>query len=164
MGTRQYNERITKLITEGPGKNYPSSDFLKLEDTAPGFMRGTKGYTSNELESALKKSDAKEMDEIQSRAAEASDESKGFLSKVLPTYKAGANKDFNKAVADFKKIPQEVRDEAAYDQSGHKKGGRISAKYMSFSKTGKPAGMKPVTKMARGGGIEQRGKTKGRFV
>lgn len=44
------------------------------------------------------------------------------------------------------------------------KGGSISAKYMSFSKTGKPAGMKPVTKMARGGGIESRGKTKGRFV
>ena len=45
-----------------------------------------------------------------------------------------------------------------------KKGGRISAKYMSFSKTGKPAGMKPVTKTARGGGIESKGKTKGRMV
>ena len=42
--------------------------------------------------------------------------------------------------------------------------GGVTAKYMSFTKTGKPDGMKPVTKMARGGGIEQRGKTKGRFA
>ena len=150
MVTRQYNERANKIVTEGPGKNYPSSDFLKLEDTAPGFMRGTKGYTSDQIESALKKSDAKEMDKIRSRAAEASDESKGFLSKILPTYKAGSNKDFNKAVADFKKIPQAVRDEAAYDQSGHKKGGAIKA----YAKGGS----------IRGGGIESRGKTKGRMV
>lgn len=145
MPTRQYNERANKIVIEGSGKNFPSSDFLKLEDTAPGFMRGTKGYTSDQIERALKKSDAKEMDEIRGRAVEASDESRGLLSKVLPTYRAGANKDFNRAIKDFKKIPQEVRDEAAYDQSGHKKGGTIK-------------------KMARGGGIESRGKTKGRFV
>ncbi len=56
----------------------------------------------------------------------------------------------------------------------YKKGGKVnSAKYMSFSKTGKPDGMKSVTKMASGGsvskaskrgdGIAQRGKTKGRM-
>jgi len=46
------------------------------------------------------------------------------------------------------------------------KGG--AAKYMSFGETGKPAGMKPVTKMASGGsfrssanGIASKGKTKG---
>jgi len=54
-----------------------------------------------------------------------------------------------------------------------KKGGAVkdtSAKYMSFSKTGKPAGMKKVTKMASGGtassrgdGIAQRGKTRGKM-
>jgi hypothetical protein len=51
-----------------------------------------------------------------------------------------------------------------------KKGGKVNAKYMSFSKAGKPAGMKSVTKMASGGsassrgdGIAQRGKTKGRM-
>ena len=45
------------------------------------------------------------------------------------------------------------------------------AKYMSFTKTGKPDGMKPVTKMASGGsassradGIAQRGKTKGKQI
>ena len=42
--------------------------------------------------------------------------------------------------------------------------GGVTAKYMSFTKTGKPDGMKPVTKMTRGGGIESRGKAKGRFV
>ena len=62
--------------------------------------------------------------------------------------------------------------EAAYNANvtseGMKKGGKVkSAKYMSFSKTGKPAGMKNVTKMANGGyvkaadGIAQRGKTRG---
>ena len=51
-----------------------------------------------------------------------------------------------------------------FAKGGSIRGGNISAKYMSFSKTGKPAGMKPVTKMARGGGIESRGKTKGRMV
>jgi len=52
-----------------------------------------------------------------------------------------------------------------------KKGG-MTAKFMSFSKAGKPAGMKPVTKMASGGvtasrradGIAQRGKTRGKMV
>ena len=55
--------------------------------------------------------------------------------------------------------------------SDMKQGGTVkSAKYMSFSKTGKPAGMKPVKKMASGGsaskrgdGIAQRGKTKGKM-
>ena len=56
----------------------------------------------------------------------------------------------------------------------YKKGGKVAdAKYKSFSKTGKPAGMKSITKMASGGsvskassrgdGIAQRGKTKGRM-
>jgi hypothetical protein len=56
--------------------------------------------------------------------------------------------------------------------SAMKKGGAVkSAKFMSFSKKGKPAGMKPVTKMASGGttassradGIAQRGKTRGKI-
>jgi hypothetical protein len=56
--------------------------------------------------------------------------------------------------------------------SAMKKGGAVkSAKFMSFSKKGKPAGMKSVTKMASGGttasgradGIAQRGKTRGKM-
>lgn len=61
---------------------------------------------------------------------------------------------------EFENVPTET----LTNEEGKKKGGRISAKYMSFSKTGKPARMKPVTKTARGGGIESKGKTKGRFV
>jgi len=156
MGTRQYNERANKLVMEGAGKNHRSSDFLKIEDTAPGFMKGTKGYTSDQIESALKKADAKEMDSIRKRAVEAADESRGFLSKISPTYKANANKDFSQAVKDFKKIPQEVRDEAAYDQSGHKKGGAI--KKMARGGAVKSSASK------RADGIAQRGKTKGRMV
>ena len=56
--------------------------------------------------------------------------------------------------------------------SAMKKGGAVkSAKFMSFSKKGKPAGMKNVTKRASGGttassradGIAQRGKTRGKM-
>ena len=56
--------------------------------------------------------------------------------------------------------------------TGMKKGGKVAeAKYMSFTDSGKPAGMKPV-KMASGGGvfrssangIAQRGKTKGKMI
>jgi hypothetical protein len=63
-------------------------------------------------------------------------------------------------------------EELTSGKSAMKKGGAVkSAKFMSFSKTGKPAGMKPVTKMASGGttassradGIAQRGKTRGKI-
>ena len=65
--------------------------------------------------------------------------------------------------------------EKAYNESltteNKKKGGSIkSAKFMSFSKTGKPAGMKSVTKMASGGSASSRadgcctkGKTRGKM-
>jgi hypothetical protein len=58
------------------------------------------------------------------------------------------------------------------DSEAMKRGGSVkTAKYMSFSKTGKPAGMKSVTKMASGGvtasrrgdGIAQKGKTRGKM-
>jgi hypothetical protein len=57
---------------------------------------------------------------------------------------------------------------AEYDKVVGKKKGGMAAKFMSFSKAGKPAGMKPVTKMASGGsassradGIAVKGKTRG---
>jgi hypothetical protein len=59
--------------------------------------------------------------------------------------------------------------EAAYNKVVGKKKGGITAKYMSFTKTGKPAGMRNV--MASGGsvssradGIAQQGKTRGKMV
>jgi hypothetical protein len=56
------------------------------------------------------------------------------------------------------------------DEENMKRGG-MTSKFMSFSKKGKPAGMKPVTKMASGGsfrasanGIATKGKTRGKMV
>ena len=106
---------------------------------------------------------------------------------ALGSYKAGRNAGFG-----FKPKPEDAKEamdlrgasvgqrdkflgdyerfEEVNDPKGFKKGGKVKAKYMSFSKTGKPAGMKSVTKMASGGsassradGIAQRGKTKGRM-
>jgi hypothetical protein len=62
-------------------------------------------------------------------------------------------------------------EELTSGKSAMKKGGMAkSAKFMSFSKKGKPAGMKPVTKMASGGsassradGIAVKGKTRGKM-
>lgn len=81
----------------------------------------------------------------------------------------GVQKPANFGVIDEAK--QDVKDAAdrkKISDMGHKKGGMI-AKYQSFSKTGKPASMKKVTKMANGGfvraadGIAQRGKTRGKM-
>ena len=68
-----------------------------------------------------------------------------MLSKISTTYKAGADKDFKRAIADFKKVPQEVRDAEAYKHAGYKKGGSVSAS-------------------KRADGIAQRGKTKGKVL
>jgi len=65
--------------------------------------------------------------------------------------------------------------EKAYNESlttENKAKGGMTAKYMSFSKTGKPAGMKSATKMASGGmtassradGCCTKGKTRGKMV
>jgi hypothetical protein len=76
---------------------------------------------------------------------------------------------------------QEAKDSAdakkqdkAYNESlttENKAKGGMTAKFMSFSKTGKPAGMKKVTKMASGGtassradGCAAKGKTRGKMV
>jgi len=81
------------------------------------------------------------MEDARRRAEEAANARNDVFSRILPTYRSGADKDFNRAIADFKKIPQKVRDKAAYDQAGYKKGGKV-----------------------RGHGCETKGKTKGKFV
>jgi len=76
-----------------------------------------------------------------------------------------------KEVAFMKKkgAPAAMMKHEKAEMMGMKKGG--AAKYMSFTDTGKPAGMKPVKKMAAGGsassradGIAQKGKTKGKLL
>jgi hypothetical protein len=86
------------------------------------------------------------MEDARKRAEEAANAGNDFLSKISTTYKAGADKDFKRAIADFKKVPQEVRDAEAYQHAGYKKGGSVSSA------------------SARADGCAQRGKTKGRMV
>jgi hypothetical protein len=79
----------------------------------------------------------------------------------------------NEAIQEAKDRAAAKLQEAAYNNAmpnPYKKGGNVkSEKYMSFSKTGKPAGMKSVKKMSAGGftkaadGIAQRGKTRGKM-
>ena len=57
---------------------------------------------------------------------------------------------------------QRIANQEKAEAAKMKKGGSTN-KYMKFSDTGTPMGMAPV-KMARGGGIEQRGKTRGKIV
>ena len=118
---------------EQQGIDHPLMEGKKLDMSRDELRSFTKAMADPKFKDMMEKS--------RSRAVEASDESQGFLSKILPTYKAGANKDFKRAIADFKNIPEYARDKEAYNNAGYKKGGSI-----------------------RGGGIESRGKTKGRFV
>jgi DNA-directed RNA polymerase beta' subunit len=63
---------------------------------------------------------------------------------------------------------EKANNEKMYNASSKMAKGGVTAKYMSFTKTGKPAGMRNV--MAKGGsassradGIAQRGKTRGKM-
>ena len=76
-----------------------------------------------------------------------------------------ARREYSGRYEDGTRLPSEEN----YKGDGMKKGG-MTAKFMSFSKKGKPAGMKPVTKMASGGsfrasanGIATKGKTRGKM-
>ena len=92
-------------------------------------------------------SNDKKMQDARKRASEALDAKKDFMSRISPTYAAGAEKDFKRALEDFTKVPQTARAKAAYDEAGYKKGGSVKS---SASK--------------RADGIAQRGKTKGRML
>jgi hypothetical protein len=81
-----------------------------------------------------------------------------------------AEKAYSKSLTTTEYAPEkkDPRD-AVRGQKGYAKGG-MAAKFMSFSKKGKPAGMKTVAKMASGGsaskradGIATKGKTRGKM-
>lgn len=84
------------------------------------------------------------MEDARRRAEEAANASNDVISKVSTTYKAGADKDFKRAIKDFEKVPQAVRDAEAYKYAGYKKGGMTASK--------------------RADGIAERGKTRGTIV
>ena len=75
---------------------------------------------------------------------------------------------------DAKDSADAKKQDKAYNESlttENKAKGGMTAKFMSFSKKGKPAGMKSVTKMASGGsassradGCAAKGKTRGKMV
>ena len=76
---------------------------------------------------------------------------------------------------DAKDAADRKKQDKAYNESlttENKAKGGMTAKFMSFSKKGKPAGMKSVTKMASGGmtassradGCATKGKTRGKMV
>jgi hypothetical protein len=90
----------------------------------------------------------------------------GPTAKELQKYEDKQNEGIY--TAEKGKPPQDVDSASAPVKKA--KGG-MTAKYMSFSKTGKPAGMKKVTKMASGGTASSRadgcctkGKTRGKMM
>ena len=83
------------------------------------------------------------MEDARRRAEEAANARNDMISRMSTTYRAGADKDFKRAIEDFKKVPQSVRDEEAYKYAGYKKGGMTASK--------------------RADGIAQRGKTRGKM-
>ena len=88
------------------------------------------------------------MENARKRVVMAGDEMNSSVGKVASAVAPNMfnpKKDFDNAIKDFEKVPQRIRDKEAYNDAGYKKGG-------------------VTKKMARGGGIESRGKTKGRFV
>ena len=76
------------------------------------------------------------MEDARKRAEEAANAGNDMFSKMSTTYKAGANKDFKRAIADFKKVPQDVRDAEAYQHAGYKKGGVMKKKIRKFDEGG----------------------------
>lgn len=68
------------------------------------------------------------------------------------------------ATAPVKKLPLSPKEQAIVDAANQKK--RDEMEYSLETQAGAPTPERPVStkKYARGGGIESRGKTKGRFV
>jgi hypothetical protein len=96
----------------------------------------------------------------------------GSLDDVVYPETRAKMQEAKSAAADAKET---AKNEADYNKSlttENKAKGGMTAKFMSFSKTGKPAGMKNVTKMASGGmtassradGCCTKGKTRGKMV
>jgi len=100
-----------------------------------------------------------------------------FGAKTMYHHLAGNKKEDEEATQEYLDAAKRAKSVETKRNTGentnaagdsYKKGG-MTAKYQSFSKTGKPASMKKVTKMADGGfvraadGIAQRGKTRGKM-
>ena len=100
---------------------------------------------------------------------------KDTLSKLAPTMAKSARDDMRTARAMRESVPMSAREGEAYDYAGYKKGGSVkkpTMKFETYTKTGKPNGMKTMTmasggktaQLAKANGCAVRGKTKGKMV
>ena len=141
------------LPKSGPGSatSMAGKELKKLEDQGYDAKTGTTGFKAGGLmDKGVEKQlpTSKQMGNLNMKAG-GMKESKAMVGKEVNFMKK-------------KGAPASMVKHEAAEMGAMKKGGM--AKYMTFSKTGKPAGMKPVSKMARGGGIESKGKTKGTII
>jgi hypothetical protein len=87
---------------------------------------------------------------------------KDIFSRMMPTMAKSARDDIRAAKAMRESVPAMAREGEAYQDAGYKKGGKVkdpTMTYQSYSKTGKPAGMKTVTvKKASGGSVSSASK------
>jgi len=87
---------------------------------------------------------------------------KDIFSKMMPTMAKAARDDIRAAKAMRESVPASAREGEAYQNAGYKKGGKVkdpTMSYQTYSKTGKPAGMKTVAvKKASGGSISSASK------
>lgn len=97
----------------------------------------------------------------------------GMVKKLYPLINPlGAVKQARDQAKDARRAQEQmVADAAAYNSAnsiGKKKGGSVKAKSKTKPKETKARGIakdtKPVKTFARGGGVESRGKTRGRFI
>jgi len=87
---------------------------------------------------------------------------KDIFSKMMPTMAKAARDDIRAAKAMRESVPASAREGEAYQNAGYKKGGKVkdpTMSYQTYSKTGKPAGMKTVAvKKASGGSVSSASK------
>jgi hypothetical protein len=87
---------------------------------------------------------------------------KDIFSRMMPTMAKSARDDIRAAKAMRESVPASAREGEAYQDAGYKKGGKVkdpTMSYQTYSKTGKPAGMKTVAvKKASGGSVSSASK------
>ena len=116
------------------------------------------------------------MDRKADKETQAKREADAEMKRESRGVKKPANFDaIEESKQDAKDSATSKKQDKAYNESlttENKAKGGMTAKFMSFSKKGKPAGMKSVTKMASGGmtassradGCATKGKTRGKMV
>jgi hypothetical protein len=122
--------------------------------------------------------EADKLNKSRQKMTEGIEGEKDIFSRMMPTMAKSARDNIRAAKAMRESVPASAREGEAYQDAGYKKGGKVkdpTMSYQTYSKTGKPAGMKTVAvKKASGGSVSSaskradgcavRGKTKGKIV